>query len=100
PGVAAVLQDSVRSRGYLTVPFWDLREEVGAMILVQRGKVQNGALVFETPLALPEGTEVIVRIDSADAAGPALAAQTAEEFLTQPFFGMWADREDMKDSVA
>jgi len=67
------------------------------MSLIERGKVQGGGIVFSEPLALPEGTEVIVHIE------PVTAKQTTtcdsgKDFATLPFFGMWADREDMSDS--
>ena len=33
------------------------------MIMTAQGKVQHGGIVFQQPLALPEGTEVVVRIE-------------------------------------
>lgn len=67
--------------------------------LVRQGKVLAGGLIFPAPLPLPEGTEVAVEIQ------PTRKPQkkktiSNEEFLALPFFGMWADREEMKDSVA
>ena len=70
------------------------------MALIERGKVQSGGIVFSKPLALPEGTEVVVHIEplvkDTQAAGP----DVGEDFTTLPFFGMWAEREDMSDSTA
>ena len=33
------------------------------MIMTEHGKVQGGGIVFEKPLTLPAGTEVVVRIE-------------------------------------
>ena len=67
------------------------------MALIERGKVQGGGIVFSEPLALPEGTEVVVRIEPLTQ--PASPGTADEDFATLPFFGMWADREDMEDSA-
>jgi len=69
------------------------------MSVVVHGRVRSGSLELADPLPLPEGTEVLVSIDPVGRAGAA-AAMSDEEFLGQGFFGMWADREDMQDSVA
>ena len=47
-------------------------------VIIEEGKVNNGYIVPSKPLPLPEGTKVCI----------------------QTFFRMWADREDMRDSVA
>ena len=87
------------------------------MDVFKRGKVHNGTLVFAEPLSLPEGTEVVIRVfpvgnsngdttpDEPAAASVSIGqAETPDEeqeaLLSLPFFGMWADREDMDDSVA
>ena len=88
------------------------------MDVFKRGKVRNGTLVFAEPLSLPEGTEVVIRVfpvgnsngdttpdEPAAAASVSIGqAETPDEeqeaLLSLPFFGMWADREDMDDSVA
>jgi hypothetical protein len=69
------------------------------MVLVQHGRVQGGGLVFSEPLTLPEGTEVVVRIEPATTKEISTPTVT-EDFATLAFFGLWADREDMSDSVA
>lgn len=66
----------------------------------ERGKVQGGAIVFSEPLALPEGTEVVVYIEPLSAGRQAAAPAGGEDFATFPFFGMWADREEMRESAA
>jgi hypothetical protein len=43
---------------------------------------------------------VVVSIEPIAEQSQSTAAQAVEEFLSQPFFGMYADRDDMKDSVA
>ena len=88
------------------------------MIIFKRGKVHNGTLVFAEPLSLPEGTEVVVHLtpirdengdiirDEPKELTPVSIGQTEtsddekEDLLSLPIFGMWADREDMEDSVA
>jgi len=69
------------------------------MALIARGKVQGGCIVFAEPLTLPDETEVVVYIEAA-AVGQMAAPKGNEEFAALPFFGMWADREDMGDSAA
>lgn len=68
------------------------------MSVVVRGTVRSRALDLSDPLPLPEGTEVIVTIEPLPSKEP--QALSDEDFLTLPFFGMWADREEMEDSVA
>lgn len=65
----------------------------------ERGKVKDGGIVFSEPLTLPEGTEVVVRIEPVEA-GPQSAGPSSADFATMPFFGMWADRQEMSDSAA
>ena len=67
-------------------------------MLIERGTVHKGGLVFAKPLPLSEGTEVTVRIEPLGTTQP--TSEKPEEFAALPFFGMWADREDMHDSVA
>ncbi len=62
------------------------------------GSVQNGQVMLAEPLDFPEGTEVVVHIEIVD--GAETAPPTTEHFTSLPFFGMWADRADMSDSVA
>ena len=76
-------------------------------LIIEKGKVNNGHIIFSKPLSLPEGTEVIVQINPIDVEKIVDANETQntetdehEEFANLPFFGMWADRTDMQDSVA
>ena len=66
--------------------------------MTERGKVQSGGIVFDEPLGLPEGTEVFVRIEPVE--DSTMNATNGDDFENLPFFGMWADRDDMSDSVA
>ena len=66
--------------------------------MTERGKVQSGSIVFDQPLGLPEGTQVIVCIEPVEREPAGLAK--GDDFTNLPFFGMWADRDDMTDSVA
>ena len=75
-------------------------------VIIEEGKVNNGHIVLSKPLSLPEGTEVRVQIEPVDPAavsdddGQDKDSDESEDFANQSFFGMWADREDMRDSVA
>jgi hypothetical protein len=69
------------------------------MEITQRGKVQNGTLVLAEPLTLPEGAEVVVRIETLDA-NAATVLPDSVDLAGLPFIGMWADRDDMNDSAA
>jgi len=70
------------------------------MTWIKHGKVQGGTIVFAEPLGVPEGTNVVVRIESTYETGQPPPPKSIEEFAAHPFFGMYADRQDMKDSVA
>ena len=74
-------------------------------LIIEEGTISNGRIVLSKPLSLPEGTEVRVQIEPVD---PAIVSDDdsqdkdsdkSEEFANLPCFGMWADREDMRDSV-
>lgn len=67
------------------------------MTFHEHGRIQRGAIVLPRPVPLPEGTEVTVRIEMSGADTPAAIANG--NFTSLPFFGMWADREDMADSA-
>ncbi len=67
------------------------------MILMERGKIENGQIVLSHPLKLAEGTEVIVQIE------PEVYSNgntQIDDLLSLPFFGMWADRQEMRDSAS
>ncbi len=71
------------------------------VLIVEQGKVSNGGIVLSKPLLLPEGTEVRIQIEPIDAnASTSAATDGSEDFASLPCFGMWADREEMHDSVA
>ncbi len=67
------------------------------MQVVENGRVEGGQIVLAEPLHLPDGTEVVVRVEpvepaEAPSAGPA-------PFTSLAFFGMWANRQDLADSA-
>jgi hypothetical protein len=68
--------------------------------LRERGKVKGRSIVFPRPLALPEGTEVVVQIQTFVVTARPVAQADDREFRSLPFFGMWADHDDVQDSVA
>ncbi len=68
------------------------------MSSIHRGKVSGRSIVFSEPLAIPDGTDVAVRIEPLGMEADGTAA--ADGFGTLSFFGLWADREDLRDSSA
>jgi hypothetical protein len=70
------------------------------MAWIERGRVQGGAIDFPQPLALPEGTEVEVRIEPMiSAAAPATTSAADEDFEKLDAFGVWADRSETADGA-
>ncbi len=75
-------------------------------LIIEEGKVINGHIILSSPLSLPEGTEVLVKIEPVDPVpvnkgdDQNTDSNESEDFANLPCFGMWADREDMRDSVA
>ena len=75
-------------------------------LIIEEGKIINGHIVLSNPLSLPEGTEIRVKIEPVDPVpvnkddGQNTDSNESEDFANLPCFGMWADREDMRDSVA
>jgi hypothetical protein len=70
------------------------------MNVIARGTVRGKEIVFPEPLGLPDGTIVVVSIEPVEASRNAGSTESPEEIAAWPFFGMWADREDMTDGVA
>ncbi|MCC6444970.1 MAG: hypothetical protein IT210_16130 [Armatimonadetes bacterium] len=70
------------------------------MRLIEQGTIQNGNIVLKDPLDLPDGTAVVIEIEAITAEHPVSDSKSDSEFISLPFFGMWADREDMNDSAA
>jgi hypothetical protein len=68
------------------------------MTIIEHGTVQDGKIVFAQPLELPEGAEVVVRIETIAEDLQNDNAPDEVDFASLPFFGMWADREEMRDS--
>jgi hypothetical protein len=69
------------------------------VIKVERGRVKDGGIVFSEPLGLPEGTEVAVAIEPLGESEDSRLPIDDSAFGSLPFFGMWADRDDMQDST-
>ena len=69
-------------------------------LIIEQGKVNNGGIVLSKPLSLPEGTKVRIQIEPIDPHDSTnTIADEVGDFTNQPCFGMWADREEMRDSV-
>lgn len=70
-------------------------------VIIEQGEINNGGIVLSKPLSLPEGTKVRIQIEPIDTDdSQSTTPDGNEDFVNLPFFGMWADREDMRDSVA
>ena len=67
---------------------------------IEHGKVQDGSILLSKPLPLPEGTEVVIHIEPINTARQSTTSDEREDFAALPFFGMWAEREDMSDSAS
>jgi hypothetical protein len=67
--------------------------------MIGRGRVNSGSIILDEPLALPEGTPVVVQIEAVAQGTHERVRDEDEELTALPFFGMWADRADMADSA-
>ena len=67
------------------------------MVMVGHGIIRGSNIILTEPLSLPEGTEVIMQIEPI-AASKEEKRETLDEFMQQPWFGMWKYRDDMADS--
>ena len=63
------------------------------------GTIQEGTIVFSQPLPLPEGTEVLVHVETLGESASRTVRAEPGDLTRLPFFGMWADREDLADST-
>jgi hypothetical protein len=70
------------------------------MAIVERGTVRGRQIELPTPVALPDGTEVIVSIEPVTAPTDALVPSTASDEALAEFLGMWQGRDEMRDSAA
>ena len=64
------------------------------------GTVQGNEIVIPNGLGLPDGTQVAVTIEPVETGVEGTSPESVEEIAALPFFGMWANREDMADSIA
>ena len=70
------------------------------ILIVEQGTVSNGGIVLSKPLLLPEGTKVRIQVETIDANDSTTTEPAdAEDFASLSCFGMWADREEIHDSV-
>ena len=70
------------------------------MSYVHRGKIKSGAVILSEPVTLPDGTDVVVNIEPVEAIEDVDGSIADNTVASLPFIGIWADREDMSDSVA
>jgi hypothetical protein len=67
------------------------------MGVIERGKVHSGQIILDHPLHFLEGTEVMVHVEPLEKLS--MAPNGKISITTLPFFGIWADREEMADSA-
>jgi hypothetical protein len=71
------------------------------MSIIEHGTIANGGIALDKPLPLPEGSKVVVQveIETPTAENQTTTEGSSEAFASLPFFGQWADRDDMADSA-
>lgn len=69
------------------------------MSVVATGTIHGGAITLDQPLSLKDGQKVIVRVEEAPCIPTPLNPLSDEEFRALPFFGDWADRDDLGSSA-
>ena len=69
------------------------------MAIIKHGVVRGSNITFNEKISLPEGTEVLVHIQPVNGAESPAPSSSQEDFMNQPCFGMWSDRQDMADSA-
>lgn len=69
------------------------------MEIVENGTILNGAISLDHPLPLADGCQVVVRVATAAVTKESeIPPSVSEDLSSHPFFGLWADREDIVDS--
>ena len=69
------------------------------MGVLLHGRVEDGRVILSDRVALPDGTDVLVSIEPLNE-GETDPGTLDDDMSTWPQFGMWADRPEMRDSVA
>lgn len=67
------------------------------MVVAYQGTVQGGQIRMENDPVLPEGAQVIVVVQSENPA--VIRGITGAEILASGLVGLWANRDDIQDSV-
>ena len=69
------------------------------MVTAYRGQIKDGKIELKDSPALPEGVEVIVVLVEAESEFLPERGITGAELLASPMVGIWADRDDIGDTV-
>jgi hypothetical protein len=69
------------------------------MVVVREGRIEGGRLIVADTIALPDGTPVRVEIEVLDEQAQSSNHEIPADEDLLPGFGMWANRQDMQDSV-
>lgn len=65
------------------------------MGFIGKGKVTHGGIVLTEPVPLPDGVEIFVQVEPV----PLFAQGLDEDLNSLPSFGLWADRDDLPESM-
>ncbi len=68
------------------------------MVVVENGIVVDGAISLDRPLPIANGSQVVVRVETATTPHLTENQPSTEDLSAHPFFGQWADRKDISDS--
>jgi hypothetical protein len=64
------------------------------VVTVRSGRVEGGHLILDDALPLPDGTPVRISVEVVESDDETPTPESTADFASEPFFGMWADRDD------
>lgn len=71
------------------------------MQIIEHGTILNGTIALDKPVQLPDGSKLVVQIETTSPAGEDSKACPPQPPFHEafPFIGQWADRTDLPDSA-